>query len=55
VHKKDSRRLINLRLSHCSHLDYFDNVFNFFGLASFDPLEAHGRSDPALRFNKKIS
>jgi len=32
VHKKYSRHLINLWLSHCSHLDYFNNVFtNFSG------------------------
>ena len=33
-HKKYSRHLINLRLSHCSHLDYFNDVFtNFSGIA----------------------
>jgi len=26
VHKKYSRRLINLRLRHCSHLDCFNDV-----------------------------
>jgi len=28
--KKYSRHLINLGLSHCSHLDYFNDVFNNF-------------------------
>ena len=43
AHKKYSRRLINLRLSHGSHLDYFNDVFtNFSGPASFDPIEAYG-------------
>jgi len=30
AHKKCSRRLINLRLSHCGHLDYFIDVLNNF-------------------------
>jgi len=35
-------RLINLRLSHSSDLDYFNDVFNnFSGPASFDTLEAY--------------
>jgi len=35
--------LINLWLSHCSHSDYFNNVFtNFSGLANFNPLETYG-------------
>ena len=43
AHKKYSRRLINLRLSHWSHLDYINDVFNnFSGPASFSPLEAYG-------------
>ena len=43
AHKKYSRRLINLRLSHCSHLDYFNDVFNKFSRGtSFNPLEAYG-------------
>jgi len=38
-----SRRLINLRLSCYSHLDYFNNVFkNFSRPPSFIPLEAFG-------------
>jgi len=38
-----SESLVNLRLSHCSHLDYFNIVFtNFSGPASFNPLEAYG-------------
>jgi len=37
AHKKCSCRLIKLRLSHCSHLDYFNNVFNNFSRpASFN-------------------
>jgi len=36
-HKKYSRRLINLRLSHWSHLEYFNDVFNDFSRpASFN-------------------
>ena len=32
-----------LRLSHCSHLDYIDDLFNnFSGPASFSPLEVYG-------------
>jgi len=27
---KGTHRLINLRLSHCSHLDYFNDVFTYF-------------------------
>jgi len=39
AHKKYSRRLMNLRLSHCSHLDYFNDVFNnFSGPTSFNHL-----------------
>jgi len=53
AYKKYSFRLINLRLSHYSHLDYFTHIFNnFSGPASFNPLEAIWRSDPALRFNQ---
>jgi len=39
-----SCHLLNLRLSHYSHLDYFkfNDVFNFSGPASFDPLEVYG-------------
>jgi len=56
AHKKFSRRLINLRLSHCSHLDYFNDVFNNFSRPASIPQEAYGlvcRSDPALRFHQK--
>jgi len=57
TNKKCSCHLINLRLSHWSHLDYFNDVFiNFSRPASFNPSRSHGqvlRSDPALRFNKK--
>jgi len=30
AHTKNSRRLIKIKLSHCSHLDYFNKVFNNF-------------------------
>jgi len=37
AHKKYSRRLIKLRLSPWSHLDYFNDVFNNFSrTASFN-------------------
>ena len=43
AHKKYSRRFINLRLSHCSHLDYINDVFNTFsGPESYNALEAYG-------------
>ena len=42
AHKKYSRRFINLRLGHCSHLDYINDLYNFSGPASFSPLEAYG-------------
>ena len=43
AHKKYSRRLIYLRLSHWSHLDYINDVFNTFsGPASYNVLEAYG-------------
>jgi len=46
-------------LSHCSHLDYFNNVFNNFSrLANFSPSRSLWSSfqiDPAFRFHKKIS
>ena len=43
AHKKYSRRLIYLGLSHCSHLDYINDVFNTFsGPASYNALEAYG-------------
>ena len=43
LHKMYSRRFINLRLSHCSHLDYINDVFNnFSGPASYNVLEAYG-------------
>ena len=43
AHKKYSRRLINLRSSHCSQLDYINDVFNAFsGPASYNALEAYG-------------
>ena len=42
AHKKYSCRLINLRLSHYSHLDYFNDVFtNFSGMADIDFLAAY--------------
>jgi len=34
-----SRRLINLRLSHCSHSDYFNNVFHNFWAGQFRSLK----------------
>jgi len=30
AHKKYSRCFITLRLNHCSHVDYFNNVFTTF-------------------------
>jgi len=52
-HKKYSRCLINLCLSHCSH-----GICKHFlhwpsGPSSFDPLECLCSSDPPLKFNKK--
>jgi len=45
VHKKYSRRLVNLWLSHCSHLDYFNNVFMYFlGQQVSITIEAFGSS-----------
>jgi len=49
--------LIHLKLSHCSHLDYFNNVLNTFSKpASFNPSRSLWTSmggDPALRFHQK--
>ena len=54
AHKKYSRRFINLRLSHCSHLDYINDVFNTFsGPASYNVYRSLWWSDPALRFDQK--
>ena len=55
AHKKYSRRLIYLRLSHCSHLDYINDLFNnFFAPASFIPLEAYGGVRQLSDFIKNI-
>jgi len=49
--QKHSGRLIN-----CSHLEYFNNVFNnFSGQASFNPLEAYGGAIQLLDLIKNIS
>ena len=54
-HKKYSCRFKKLMLSHCSHLDYFNNVFtNFSGPASFDPIEAYEEVIQLSNFIKNI-
>jgi len=55
VHPKMSldKCLINLRLSHCSNLDFFNDVFHNFWAGQFRSLKKPiGRSD-SLRFNQK--
>jgi len=43
AHKKYSRHLINIRLSHCNHLDYFNDIFtNFLGRQDTITIEAYG-------------
>ena len=54
AHKKYSRRLIYLRLSHWSHLDYINDLFNnFSGPASFGHTGSLWRSETWLRFHQK--
>ena len=50
-----SRRLLNLRLSHCSHLDYINDLFNnFSGPASLGHLAAYGGVRQGSDFIKNI-
>ena len=55
AHKKYSRRLIYLTLSHCSHLDYINDLFNnFSGPASLGHLAAYGGVRQGSDFIKNI-
>ena len=54
AHKKYSRRLIYLRLSHWSHLDYFNDVFNnYSGSVSFGNTGSLWKSQNSVRFHQK--
>ena len=55
AHKKYSRRLIYLRLSHWSHMDYINDLFNnFSGPASFGHIAAYGGVRHGSDFIKNI-